>query len=431
MADNDVGTASLLEALWRRSFRGRLVLASSMVVYGEGRYRCDEHGDVRPGPRTAADLDAGRFEPACPVAGCARPTRWAPVDEDAPVDPRNVYAATKLHQEHLCSLWGREAGATVVALRYHNVYGPRMPRDTPYAGVASLFRSALAAGRAPEVFEDGGQTRDFVHVRDVARANVLALTADGVEAGACNVASGTPHTVGELAVGPERGDRPRAGPGGERAVAAGRRPPRGRVARPGRPAPSASGPRSASTPAWPSSPVSPPPLSEADRGALAAAGGRVAVAGVAGVVLCARHRHRRPHPRLPMDDPRPRWPCGRWCGWSGWSAPSGLPRRTALAVVFVFAVALRLAALAGPPVLSDDLYRYAWDGRVQAAGIDPYRYPPDSRTWRRSASPGCGPTTSRLRRHRPPARVHPDQPAAGRAPSTRPWPRPGSPPSTG
>jgi len=200
VTDNDLGTARLLEALWRRSFTGRLVLASSMVVYGEGRYRCDEHGDVRPGPRTEADLAAGRFDPACPVAGCPERARWATIDETAPVDPRNVYAATKLHQEHLCTLWAREAGATAVALRYHNVYGPRMPRDTPYAGVASIFRSAVAAGRAPEVYEDGGQTRDFVHVTDVARANVLALTATiGGPFGAFNVASGTPHTVGDLA----------------------------------------------------------------------------------------------------------------------------------------------------------------------------------------------------------------------------------------
>ena len=199
VADNDTGTATLLAALWDRSFTGRLVLASSMVVYGEGRYLCDEHGDVRPGPRLADDLDAGRFDPTCPRPACGRPTRWAPIDEGAPVDPRNVYAATKLHQEHLCGLWGREGGATVVALRYHNVYGPRMPRDTPYAGVASLFRSALTAGRAPEVFEDGGQTRDFIHVRDVARANVLALTGPRVAPGPYNVASGTPHTVGDLA----------------------------------------------------------------------------------------------------------------------------------------------------------------------------------------------------------------------------------------
>ena len=199
VTDNDLGTGRLLEALWRRQFTGRLVVASSMVVYGEGRYRCPTHGDVRPGPRTPDDLAAGRFDPACPVAGCASRARWDTIDESAPVDPRNVYAATKLHQEHLCALWAREAGATAVALRYHNVYGPRLPRDTPYAGVASIFRSAVAAGRAPEVYEDGGQTRDFVHVTDVARANVLALTAavDGFVA--CNIASGTPHTVGDLA----------------------------------------------------------------------------------------------------------------------------------------------------------------------------------------------------------------------------------------
>lgn len=200
VTDNDVGTARLLEALWRRSFTGPLVLASSMVVYGEGRYRCEVHGDVRPGPRTEVDLAAGRFEPACPVIGCPGRAQWAPVDEAAPTDPRNVYAATKLHQEHLCALWARESGGRAVALRYHNVYGPRMPRDTPYAGVASIFRSAVAAGRAPEVFEDGGQTRDFVHVTDVARANVLALTRP-LEASfaALNVASGAPRTVGDLA----------------------------------------------------------------------------------------------------------------------------------------------------------------------------------------------------------------------------------------
>jgi dTDP-L-rhamnose 4-epimerase len=195
---NDTATAVLLEALWRVGFAGRLVLASSMVVYGEGLSRCGAHGLVTPAPRQAVDLDAGRFEPRCSRKGCGRDTEWAPVDETGPADPRNVYAATKLHQEHLCSLWGRAAGATVVALRYHNVYGPRMPRDTPYAGVASIFRSALAAGRPAQVFEDGGQTRDFVHVRDVARANLRALTAD-VGSGAYNVASGRPRTVLDMA----------------------------------------------------------------------------------------------------------------------------------------------------------------------------------------------------------------------------------------
>ncbi|THV29545.1 NAD-dependent epimerase/dehydratase family protein [Glycomyces paridis] len=195
VADNDGGTANLLRALWRRSFSGRLVVASSMVVYGEGRYRCREHGDVRAEPRRAPDLDAGRFEPRCPR--CGADLAWASVPEDAPLDPRNVYAATKVHTEHLSFLYGRESGAAVCALRYHNVYGPRMPRDTPYAGVASIFRSALEAGAAPRVFEDGGQTRDFVHVGDVARANLLAL--DREWTGACNIASGEPHTVGDMA----------------------------------------------------------------------------------------------------------------------------------------------------------------------------------------------------------------------------------------
>ena len=108
---------------------------------------------------------------------------WITVDEEAPFDPRNVYAATKVHQEHLCSTFGRETGTPVVALRYHNVYGPRAPLDTPYAGVASLFLGALHRGEAPRVFEDGAQTRDFVHVVDVARANLAALCADPVSPG--------------------------------------------------------------------------------------------------------------------------------------------------------------------------------------------------------------------------------------------------------
>ena len=197
VSHNDLGTAVLLRALAGRGFAGRLVLASSMVVYGEGRYACAEHGVVAPGPRQVSDLDAGRFEPPCPV--CAKPLEARCVPEEAPTDPRSVYAATKLQQELLARSFARETGVPVTALRYHNVYGPRMPRDTPYAGVASIFRSALEAGRAPRVFEDGGQIRDFVHVRDVAHANVLALTAPDAVDGAFNVCSGTPHTVGDMA----------------------------------------------------------------------------------------------------------------------------------------------------------------------------------------------------------------------------------------
>jgi dTDP-L-rhamnose 4-epimerase len=195
VSHNDLGTATLLRALHERRFRGSIVLASSMVVYGEGRYRCDEHGDVRPGPRRIEDLELGRFEPRCPTCGAALAAEA--ITEEAPLDPRNVYAATKLHQEHLCAAYAREHGGPVAALRYHNVYGPRMPRDTPYAGVASIFRSALERGDAPTVLEDGRQMRNFVHVRDVADANVRAMES-GAD-GAFNIASATPHTVGEMA----------------------------------------------------------------------------------------------------------------------------------------------------------------------------------------------------------------------------------------
>ncbi|MGW3117099.1 NAD-dependent epimerase/dehydratase family protein [Streptomyces sp. NPDC001107] len=198
VSHNDLGTAVLLSAMAEAGVR-RLVLAGSMVVYGEGRYACARHGVVRPGPRTAADLDAGRFEPPCPVCGAALSPGL--VGEDAPVDPRNVYATTKLTQEHLAAAWARATGGSVVSLRYHNVYGPGMPRDTPYAGVASFFRSALARGESPRVFEDGRQRRDFVHVRDVAAANVAALEAGSREGAltAYNTGSGEVHTVGEMA----------------------------------------------------------------------------------------------------------------------------------------------------------------------------------------------------------------------------------------
>ncbi|RSN07306.1 NAD-dependent dehydratase [Streptomyces sp. WAC 05977] len=196
--NNDYGTAVLLAAMHRAGVR-KLVLASSMVVYGEGRYECPIHGIVPPSPRKRSDVDAGCFEPSC--ATCGAELDWRLVPEDAPLRPRSTYAATKLAQEHLAAAWARQTGGTVWALRYHNVYGPRMPQNTPYAGVASLFRSSLLRGEAPIVLEDGKQQRDFVHVHDVARANVLALRADGPEGDLTplNICSGQPHTVGELA----------------------------------------------------------------------------------------------------------------------------------------------------------------------------------------------------------------------------------------
>lgn len=195
---NDLGTAVVLAAMARAAV-SRLVLASSMVVYGEGAYTCGTHGVVRPGPRRVEDLKAGEFEPPCPR--CGEPVLPVPVGEDGPLDPRNAYAASKVAQEHYASAWARATGGGVLALRYHNIYGPGLPLDTPYAGVAALFRSALRRGEAPRVFEDGAQRRDFVHVRDVAAANVAALEALTDDGGlrAYNVGSGTPRTVGEMA----------------------------------------------------------------------------------------------------------------------------------------------------------------------------------------------------------------------------------------
>ena len=195
-AVNDVGTALVLRAAIEARV-GRLVLASSMVVYGEGAYACARDCAQRPAPRRPADLDRGRFEPPCPR--CGAPLEPRAVDEDTPLDPRSVYAATKVHQEHLAWIAMREGGPALTALRYHNVYGARMPRDTPYAGVASLWRSQIARGEAPRVFEDGGQRRDFVHVLDVARANVLAIERHEPAVGAYNVGSGEQHTILELA----------------------------------------------------------------------------------------------------------------------------------------------------------------------------------------------------------------------------------------
>lgn len=198
-SNNDLGTAELLAAMARTGVED-LVLASSMVVYGDGRYDCPEHGDVPPAPRRDDDLATGRFDPRCPHCGGA--ITWRRIAEDTPFRPRTSYAASKVAQEHYADAWCTLQGGRTVALRYHNVYGPGMPADTPYAGVAAIFRSALARGEAPQVFEDGGQVRDFVHVDDIALANVLAVEQvrnhpTGVTP--YNIASGHPFTIGEMA----------------------------------------------------------------------------------------------------------------------------------------------------------------------------------------------------------------------------------------
>ena len=198
-AHNDLGTAALLAAMHEAGV-DRMVLASSMVVYGEGRYSCAEHGTQVPPARAREALDSGRFDNYC---ACSRALDWQLIDEDARLDPRSAYAASKLAQEHYASSWARQADGAVVALRYHNVYGPRMPKDTPYSGVAAMFRSSIERGEAPRVFEDGAQVRDFVHVDDVARANLAAIDAVVSEPvgglRSFNVCSGKPISIRQVA----------------------------------------------------------------------------------------------------------------------------------------------------------------------------------------------------------------------------------------
>ncbi|MGV9823643.1 NAD-dependent epimerase/dehydratase family protein [Nocardia xishanensis] len=193
---NDFGTAVLLAAMDRAGCR-RLVLASSMVVYGEGRYRGERCGPVDVGLRRPEDLEAGIFEHRGPETG--EILVWDSVGEDAAVRPRSLYAASKLAQENYAAAWAAVTGSCVTALRYHNVYGADMPRDTPYSGVAAIFRSALEAGRPPQVYEDGGQTRDFVHVSDIAAANLAAVERPLPGFQPFNISSGRPITILEVA----------------------------------------------------------------------------------------------------------------------------------------------------------------------------------------------------------------------------------------
>jgi dTDP-L-rhamnose 4-epimerase len=195
-SSNDFGTAVLLAEMARANV-SRLTLASSMVAYGEGGGLCATHGAVVPGSRLEDSLAAGQFEPPCPL--CGLPLAPALVGEETAVDPRNAYAASKVAQEHLAAAWARSTGGIAALMRYHNVYGPGLPRDTPYAGVAAIFLSALRKGEAPRVYEDGGQRRDFIHVDDIASATVAALEGHSIGVRAFNVGSGVVRTVGDMA----------------------------------------------------------------------------------------------------------------------------------------------------------------------------------------------------------------------------------------
>lgn len=191
---NARGTAIAMASAKRAGAR-RFVLASTMALYGEGAYECPRCQRPRSGARRP---EAKAWDPMCAVCGAT--LRPAACTEEHPARPATAYAISKLAQELLAMSVGREIGLPVVALRYHNVYGARMPRDTPYSGVAALFRSRVLAGEPPVVHEDGAQLRDFVRVEDVARANLLAADSD-VAFEAFNIGTGAPRPILDLARG--------------------------------------------------------------------------------------------------------------------------------------------------------------------------------------------------------------------------------------
>ena len=220
MASNTQGTANLLQAMLdsKREFE-KLIVASSMSIYGEGKYRCAEHGEMAPPPRELAQLRHKQWEPQCPV--CNAELAPVPTDEAKPLQCTSVYALSKKDQEEICLLYGRTYGLPVVALRYFNIYGTRQALSNPYTGVAAIFASRLLNQRAPMVFEDGGQQRDFVSVHDIVQANLLALRKVEADGLAINIGSGSPisirevgRTLGEslgVRVEPEITDKYRAG----------------------------------------------------------------------------------------------------------------------------------------------------------------------------------------------------------------------------
>lgn len=192
---NAVGTAVLLEALAARPV-ARLIVASSMSVYGEGLYMTDDGEIADACTRRLDDLKRGRWEPRDAAGRHLTPL---PTPESKPPTLESVYALGKYDQERLCLLLGRAYGIPTVALRFFNVYGTRQALSNPYTGVLAIFASRLMNGRPPLIFEDGLQQRDFVNVLDVARAVVLALDAPHVDGTVLNIGSGQPLTILEIA----------------------------------------------------------------------------------------------------------------------------------------------------------------------------------------------------------------------------------------
>ena len=200
---NAMGGATVLDvAMNDRAIRDRLqkmVVASSMSIYGEGAYRCPDHGTVFPKLRPLAQLQAHGWAMRCPATGCDHVVAAVATDESKPLQPLSIYAIGKRDHEEMFLAVGRAYGIPTVALRYWQVYGQRQALSNPYTGVGAIFCSRVLAGNAPPVYEDGAQLRDFVHAKDIARANALALeSADAIDH-AINIGTGNPISIADVA----------------------------------------------------------------------------------------------------------------------------------------------------------------------------------------------------------------------------------------
>src|SRR5215213_312534 len=195
--DNTYATAVFLERMVAREARpSRLVVASSMSIYGEGEYECSEHGRVAPHPRPEEQLLARNWECVCPE--CRRELMPVATSEQKPLIPTSVYAITKRDHEELSLVVGGAYGIPTVALRFFNVYGPGQSLSNPYTGVAAIFASRLLNEKAPIVFEDGLQSRDFIHVDDIVRGILLALESENAVGQAVNLGTGRVSTVSDI-----------------------------------------------------------------------------------------------------------------------------------------------------------------------------------------------------------------------------------------
>jgi dTDP-L-rhamnose 4-epimerase len=199
MSVNTLGTAELLQAILdAKSGVEKLVVASSMSIYGEGRYVCSECGRAAAPPvRPIAQLRAGEWELHCQA--CGGVLKPQPTAEDKPSEINSMYALSKRDQEELCLIYGRTYGLPVTALRFFNIYGTRQALSNPYTGVAAVFASRMLNGNAPLVFEDGEQMRDFVSVHDIVRANMLAMEHPESDGEVINIGCGKPITISRVA----------------------------------------------------------------------------------------------------------------------------------------------------------------------------------------------------------------------------------------